>query len=216
MMTDELANSLRRAYPTGRLWEMDKRVLVDPDRNSRIRFVLDYCCDECGIKWETMPNGWPCYEFIITQREHLGFREWLDLSNRDKVTWTQRNGSPLVALWLRISRIANYYECCYNHWLPNSQNGHLCPDCGPPPHAEWSDHEVILKERLDRAGFLYCPVTLRPREPRWFLTRTMVPYRKTIRDGARTTSTHHWHNARSTSASSTCCNLGEHDGTRLP
>lgn len=73
-----------------------------------------------------------------------------------KLEWIKQNGGPYPVLWLKVSRVADYYYYYYNHWVPRGDTGYLDADFKLPPNQRWSEYEKVLRDTLAEANFQFC------------------------------------------------------------
>lgn len=160
-MNDELANRIRRAYPTGLTEGLDKTALVSDERDARICQVLATAKTECSLNINVSPFDIPAYEIALTQNDHPPFEVWQEqMSNPDKIDWIKAYGQPYPVFWLKISRVADFYYCFYNHWVPRGDTGCLDADCERQPNALWSGYEETIRRALNSHGFEYLTTEL--------------------------------------------------------
>ena len=170
-MTDDLAARIKKVYPAGTTESWDEAALDSEERDGRPRSALRACADECGLACE-LEAGKPAYKAMFTQQEHPSFYRWLwQMSNPEKLAWIQGNGGPYPVLWLTVSRVADYYYHYFNHWVPGDDTGRIGPDCKHPLNAKWRGYELIIRERLERAGFRYLTDDLAREETPFVLER---------------------------------------------
>src|SRR5437016_13154124 len=106
-MNVSLENSIRRAYPSGILYELDEAALENQERDDRIHSILAYCAVECRLDCSFDVFKKPACTIWLTQKEHPSFREWVSrMKVPEKIAWINQNGEPYPVLWLRISRVA--------------------------------------------------------------------------------------------------------------
>ncbi|MEW8441916.1 MAG: hypothetical protein AB2689_27530 [Candidatus Thiodiazotropha taylori] len=75
------------------------------------------------------------------------------MNNEKKIKWINNNG-PYVVLWLRISRVADFYYYYFNHWKPRAETGYLDADCNEKPSPIWSGYAKSIEYKLTEQGFL--------------------------------------------------------------
>jgi len=155
-MNVSLENSIRKAYPSGIVYELDEAALENEERDARIQSVLDSCAIECRLNWSFDVFKKPAYTIWLTQEEHPAFYDWVwRMDSPEKIAWIKQNSEPYPVLWLRISRVADYYYHFYNHWTVRGDTGYLNADCARRPNDTWSAYQSILERQLHIAGFEY-------------------------------------------------------------
>src|SRR5436309_15952922 len=123
-----LESALRRVYPAGTVYEMAEGALDDKERDGRIRSVLQYCAAECRLNWGVDVFTTPAYTIWLTQKEHPSFHEWAGMKVPEQIASVVKRGEPYPVLWLRISRVADYYYHYFNHWTPRGGTGYMDAD----------------------------------------------------------------------------------------
>ena len=153
-MNDELANRIKQTFPTGFFEGIDKSALLSTDRDDRLRLVLAVAEKMCSLNFHVMPFDTPAYRIALTQNAHPPFEVWTEqMSNHDKLAWIEANGQPYPVFWLNVSRVAEFYYCFYNHWVPRGDTGHLDADFKRQPNPLWSGYEKTLRQALAGNGF---------------------------------------------------------------
>ena len=76
------------------------------------------------------------------------------MDNAAKLHWIKQAGEPYPALWLKISRIADFFDYFFNLWTPRDDTGYLdanwtCESPNPP----WTSHLHIVQATLAEYGF---------------------------------------------------------------
>lgn len=155
-MNDLLAMKIRRAYPDGTA-NLDESALISDERDDRINNVLVMVEDECSLNVEEgFPFDKEAYQFMLTQKDHPPFELWLRMNNSQKLAWIGANhGEPYPVFWLKISRVADYYEYFYNHWVPRGNTGYLDIDCRRSPNTLWAGYEMKIRKAMGDNGFSY-------------------------------------------------------------
>jgi hypothetical protein len=156
-MNDDLEKRIKRAYPNGLLSDLNKDALNSPERDDRIKNVIEKVFDACSLNVWLDPFDKPAYGIAFTQKIHPLFNQWIwQMSNPEKIAWiTENNDDPYTVFWLKISRVADYYYYYYNQWVPRGDTGYLDADCSREPSDVWRAHERRICEELDRNGFVY-------------------------------------------------------------
>jgi hypothetical protein len=156
-MTNDLANLIRRAYPGGTTDCLDDAALKNGPRDVRLHSVLQAAAAECGLIWNVdATHGKLAHEFQFTEKNHPTFDQWIwHMDEPEKISWVQKNGAPYPVLWLKVSRVADYYYQHFNFWTPRGDTGCLDADFKTLPNAAWTGRLALIKERLDQAGFKY-------------------------------------------------------------
>ncbi|GEM_PF-2263570 len=158
-MDENLKMRIGSAYPTGIFYEQADSILESEERDDRLRQVLQRITNK-------LPLSLACerykpqlaYEMTITPCENPPFNVWVwEMRNPQKLDWIKKNnGQPYVVLWVRISRVADYYYFHYNHWVPRGDTGYLDADFARKPNDLWRSYEEVVTEELDRAFFTHC------------------------------------------------------------
>jgi len=155
-MTDDLAERLRRAYPTGLFGELDQAALVSEERDRRLQEALTETVRECSLSMSVEPFDKPAYEITLTQKEHPPFDVWIwQMRNPQKLAWIKANGGPYPAFWLKVSRVADHYYFFYNHWVPRGDTGYLDADFRLQPNPLWVGYEAQIRHALETRGFAF-------------------------------------------------------------
>ena len=156
-MNENLVSQIKRTYPDGLLSGRDDSTLDSAERDERIRGVILTASKACLLSSTIEPFNKPSYSITFTQNNHPPFETWIWLMrNPEKLAWIKsNNGNPYPAFWLKISRVADYYDCFYNHWVPRGDTGYLDADCKREPSELWKGYERIIRDSLDRNGFEY-------------------------------------------------------------
>jgi len=155
-MTPELASTLQRVYPDGTTSSLNADALKDERRDESIRLILESVSLQCGLRWGFELFDKPAYKIHMTQVDHPAFDEWIwKMSNAAKIKWIQQHGEPYPVLWLKISRVANFYYLHYNHWVSRGDTGHLDADFRRAPNEKWKKSQEILEASLMDRGFLH-------------------------------------------------------------
>lgn len=156
-MNDGLADRIRRAYPSGLIYNLDETSLVSDERDARNQATLTAISTVCPLAITVSPFDKPAYEITITQKDHPPFETWAWLmGNADKLAWIKSsNGDSYTAFWLKISRVADFYYCFYNHWVPRGDTGYLDADLKRKPNALWAGYEKTIRGELERNGLAY-------------------------------------------------------------
>jgi hypothetical protein len=156
-MNDDLKNLIKRAYPGGTTDCLDDTALKNELREVRIRSTLQAVAAECGLNWNNeATRGRLAYEFQFTEKLHPTFEQWVwRMNNGEKISWIQQNGRSYPVLWLKISRIADYYYHFFNHWTPRGDTGFLDADFKQLPNSAWTGRLAFIKKRLEEARFKY-------------------------------------------------------------
>lgn len=155
-MNENLINKLMKAYPEGVIHARDDNALVSEERDERIRSVLRNITSELSLNVMVDVFDKPNYSLAMTEGNTPHFEEWLwRMGNPDKLTWISSNGDrPYVVLWLKISRVADYYSFYFNHWVPRGDTGYLDADCRREPSQAWSGYTQRISDWLGDQGFL--------------------------------------------------------------
>jgi hypothetical protein len=98
----------------------------------------------------------PAYRIAITERDHPSFETWVGkMRNEDKLVWIAANGQPYPVLWLKISRVADYWWSFFNHWTNRGDTGYLDADFRREPNALWSGYQRRTSTLLEEHGFSF-------------------------------------------------------------
>jgi hypothetical protein len=172
-MTDNLAQLIKRAYPTGTADELDDAALENEPRDMRLRAILHACTAECGLNFDIdFTKGMRAYIFHFTEKWHPTFDEWVRLmDNAAKTLWIQRNGGPYTVLLLQVSRVADYYYHYFNHWIPRGDTGYLDIDFKQPPNVAWAGRLAHIEDKLKQAGFHFLTTQLAVKKTPFVLER---------------------------------------------
>jgi hypothetical protein len=155
VMNEDLIRRLKLAYPAGTLYVPDEAVLISKERDQRIMKALRKVAKACSLHFTFEPFIESAYQISLTQQNHPRFEEWIwSMDNPDKLAWIATNqGAPYPVLWLKISRVADYYKYFYNHWVPRGDTGYLDADCCRQPNKQWIVFEKLIGDELAREGF---------------------------------------------------------------
>jgi hypothetical protein len=160
-MDKALADRIALAYPTGLIHERHDEALVSAERDDRLRSALDDVARECNLVVIVEPFDKPAYQIALTQADCPSIDTWTwGMRNPDKLRWIKDHGLPYPVLWLRVSRVADYYRYFFNHWVPRGDTGYLDADFRVLPNALWRGYEEVLSARLEAAGFQHCSDSL--------------------------------------------------------
>jgi hypothetical protein len=156
LVNDDLKNLIKGTYPGGTTDCLDDAALKNEAREVRILSTLQAVAAECGLNWNNeATRGRLAYEFQFTEKLHPTFEQWIwRMNDVEKISWIQKNGRSYPVLWLKISRIADYYYHFFNHWTPRGDTGCL-PDFKQLPNPAWTGRLASIKKRLEEAGFKY-------------------------------------------------------------
>jgi len=170
-MTDELANLIKRVYPTGTLDGLDDSALENVPRDERLRALVQAFAAGNDLNWD-IEAGKLAYSFHFTEKLHPAFDEWIwRMDNAEKISWIQKNGAPYPVLWLQVSRVADFYYHFFNHWTPRGDTGYLDADFHQLPNAAWAGRLSTIKERLEQAGFQFLTPEIAREKPPFVLER---------------------------------------------
>ena len=160
-MSSDLQHRIQKVYPEGTTCSLDVDALQNVERDQRIRSALDYVSKARGLLYDVQPFDKPAYKIGLTQADYPSFVTWVwSMDNAAKIRWIKEHGSPYPVLWLKISRVADYYYLYYNHWSPRGDTGYLDIDCNNHPNRQWKDHQMILEDTLKQRGFSFFPDSL--------------------------------------------------------
>ena len=154
-MDRSLKHRLRIAYPTGMAWEPDLSMLGANAQDARLEVALGDLGQLCGVRVE--PSFAPprlVRERVITDSDAPAFDTWFwRMSHANKVDWIRQSDRLYVTLWLKVSRIADYYIFYFNHWRPRGDTGYVDPDHRIEPDPRWQEIALRLDEALACHGF---------------------------------------------------------------
>jgi hypothetical protein len=160
-MCPDLQRRIQKVYPEGTISSMDEEELKDADRDKRIRTALDSVAKEWDLIYHVQPFDKPDYSIGLTQADHPTFDEWVwSMNNAAKIRWITEHGSPYPVLWLKVSRVADFYYLFYNHWKPRGDTGYLDADFRDEPNEHWMENQKILEGHLQKHGFSIFPDSL--------------------------------------------------------
>jgi len=151
-MEDSLARRLRLVFPSGVDWEPDEAAL---ELNDQARRLSDAFSDLRKVA-HVNPQGRSRFssEFAITHPSAPTFDEWIrHMDNKSKTNWIRQNNSFYVALWFKVSRVADFYIHYFNHWRPRDETGYLDIDLTIPPDDYWQSVVAAVVESLCAARF---------------------------------------------------------------
>ncbi len=155
-MSPDLQHRIQKVYPDGTIGSLDENALKDDERDQRIRATLDSVTKACNLLYDVQPFDKPAYSICLTQADHPAFGTWIwSMDNASKTRWIAENGGPYPVLWLKISRVADYYYLHYNHWKPRGDTGYLDADFRDDPNEQWKKCQNILEDTLQRNGFSF-------------------------------------------------------------
>ena len=156
-MNDSLAGRIKRAYPSGQVYGLVEGTLDSDERDDRIVNVVRTVSEACALAVTLDLFKKPAYKLTFTQKDNPPFEEWIyGMGNSQKLAWiASNNGEPYPAFWLKISRVADYYDYFYNHWVPRGDTGYLDADCRRLPNARWSEYEKRIRQELESNRFEY-------------------------------------------------------------
>jgi hypothetical protein len=156
-MDADLAERIIRAYSGGLVDDgPEESALVSEERDDRLRKVLTFLSAEGLLNATVITFKDRAYRIALTQQNHPPFENWAEMVNSEKLVWiAANNGEPYPVLWLKVSRVADYFYYVYNHWVPRGDTGYLDADCNRPPNALWSGHEKMIRQELENHGFSF-------------------------------------------------------------
>jgi hypothetical protein len=155
-MNDQLSSKIKQAYPMGMIYDLDESALISYERDGRILTALTKAATECSLSIWVEPFDKPAYSITLTQKEHPPLEVWIwQMQNSDKIAWIKANKQPYPAFWLKISRVADFYYCFYNHWVPRGDTGYLDADCDQKPNSLWLGYEKIIRRELEANSFVH-------------------------------------------------------------
>ena len=142
-------------YPTGLLWEFDENQLGKNDQATRIELALGGAPISAPLRTSLEPGNKLLYALAVTHVDDPTFDDWIwTMRNLEKVGWCAANNRPYVVLWLRISRVADYFQFSYNHWNPRGATGFMDADHRIEPNDAWKQYESVICSRLHTQGFV--------------------------------------------------------------
>jgi len=160
-MLPDLQTRIQKVYPEGTICSLDKEALKDVGRDQRIRTALDFVTKERDLLYDIQPFDKPAYNISLTQSGHPEFGAWVyAMDNVAKIRWITEHGGPYPVLWLRVSRVFDYYYLYYNHWKPRGDTGYLDADFRDVPNDHWKENQKTLEDSLQQHGFLFFPDSL--------------------------------------------------------
>ncbi len=170
-MNEDLKERIIRAYPSGTEHELDESALESEERDSRIRNAMESIKNEFPLVWHVDIFNKPAYQIGLIHRDQPSFESWVwQMNNENKLAWIKANGGqPYTVLWLRISRVADFFYSYFNHWVPRGDTGYLDADCRREPDVVWAGYQESLSKRLVENGFNFLTDEL-AREPTPFVT----------------------------------------------
>lgn len=152
-MTDDLARIIKRAYPAGTTDGLNESTLENEARDVRLRAALQAATIGLGVNWDTDKDRLT-YQFRFIEKWHPEFSQWIwEMDNAEKIAWIGKNGAPYAVLWLKVSRVADYYLHFFNFWMPRGDTGYLDIDFKQPPNVAWTARLAQIMERLEQSGF---------------------------------------------------------------
>lgn len=163
-MNEKLIEKLKIAYPSGIVEDWDMDGMKNPERDNRIRKLLVTIRQEfpLAIAEEGRFPSDKAYNFAITEKDHPPFSTWIwNMGNPEKLAWIHaNNGQPYLVLWLRISLVADYFDCYFNHWIPRGDTGYLDADFRREPNERWYEYLDGIKSLLNENGFEFVTVEI--------------------------------------------------------
>lgn len=152
-MNDALKSQINAAFPTGKDWEPDKNQFDASNYKSRIESIIRVCTGNFPVHI-TSSCCFHYQEFAITHKSCPEFGEWISMSNPEKINWIETNNVPYVVLWVKVSRVADYYITFFNHWKPRENTGYLDADCRQKPSDAWEKISSAIFEVFQKNGFI--------------------------------------------------------------
>lgn len=163
-----LEERIRAVYPAGTDWVLDENQLEQNDYLARVEYVIKRSCRILPLQVDSERwSGYPIDEFAFTQSGGPSLNTWVwSMGNAEKIRWIKEHGSPYVVLWVRVSRVADYYVSHFNHWRPRGSTGCLDADCREEPNDLWRGYAEAVFEQFHDQGFLPAsPELLREKVP---------------------------------------------------
>lgn len=157
-MTDDLVARIQRAYPKGNIVDADESVLHSPQRDERLAVALELVGVECGLRYHINAFDKPAFQIALTQAEHPLFAEWTArMSIEEQLSWIHEHRQPYPVLWLKVSRVADYYLHYFNFWIAGQGERKIDIDFKRNPDVAWSTYELAIKRKLEKNGFCHLP-----------------------------------------------------------
>ncbi|HUR39767.1 MAG TPA: hypothetical protein VM240_01215 [Verrucomicrobiae bacterium] len=158
-----LEHRLRIVYPGGVAWDADMSALGANAQDDRLDAALEAFVRTTGMRVEsTFAPPRLARERVITDAMAPDFATWLwRMDNASKIDWIRQHDRVYVALWLKVSRVADYYLVFFNHWHPRGDTGYLDPDCRIDPDPRWVGIAEQLEASLVRQCFDRASLPLR-------------------------------------------------------
>ena len=146
-MHADLERRLRAVYPSGEIQGLSEDALVSSERDERIGKALKFITDNTPLFCTPHPFHKPAYEFTFTQLDHPEFSSWVwQMDNAAKLNWIKKAGEPYPVLWLKISRIADFFDYFFNLWTPKDDTGPSMPT-GLASHRTRPGHRICTSFR---------------------------------------------------------------------
>jgi hypothetical protein len=162
-----LTERIRQVYPTGLLWERTDEHLSSKDQDFRISNALTLMVQMQSVRTSVQPWKKPAYQYAITHIDDPVFDDWVwRMGNAGKLRWIAEHDRPYVVLWLRVSRVADYFYHYFNHWVPRGDTGYLDADFRREPTDAWHKIEETMCVALHSQRFVVAsPELLAHRTP---------------------------------------------------
>ena len=152
-MNEYFETRIKTVFPTSKKWEPDVTQFDINNYTERIESVIAACIKTLPVH-ATCTDCWNQYQaFAFTSQNAPEFGAWLSMSNSDKIHWIQVNNTPFVVLWVKVSRVADYYITFFNHWKPRENTGYLDADCDQIPSNEWQVYSTTIFDIFNKNGF---------------------------------------------------------------
>jgi hypothetical protein len=158
---------IKAVYPTGLSWERVDDQLGQNDYIERVKYVLEESCRTLPLSVYSQRWFDPADEFAFTHADAPNFDAWIrSMDNSAKINWIQREKSPYVVLWIKVSRVADYYIAFFNHWRPRVDTACLDADSREKPNEHWCGYSKAVFRYFHEKGFLLAtPEFLQERVP---------------------------------------------------
>ena len=136
------------------LWQRDDMQLDQAGQQSRIVRALHVVTEVLPLRFTCESYNDTAYALPITHIGDPPFDQWVgEMRSAAKFEWVAVNQRPYVALWMRISRVADYFTFHYNHWVPRGDTGYMYADCRTEPSDTWEQYAAVICAGLARENF---------------------------------------------------------------
>ena len=154
-LPDQLLRRLAKVYPNGIFEEIDHDAVLSEEEVAAVADVLRPVRTEACLHPQRMwDNAWNT-EVVYTLEETMPPAEWIGMRDDGKHAWLAINGCDGFVLWfLELSKVAPFYHCWFNKWVPCGDTGHFDCECPQdPPSLRWAQATAMFHNAFSRLGW---------------------------------------------------------------